>query len=37
MVLYYHIACLLRIDCIIVGHTDDGCRSDRNLLVNSNI
>lgn len=33
----YHFVRLLRIDCILVGHAGDGRRSDRNLLVNSNI
>lgn len=32
----YHFVRLLRIDCILVGQADDGRRSDRNLLVNSN-
>jgi len=33
----YHFVRLLHIDCTIVGHADDGHRSDRNLLMNSNI
>ena len=33
----YHFVRFLRIVCILVGHADDGRRSDRNLLVNSNI